>query len=337
MVKAIDRLVKDLGITPEQASGIVGNWMQESSMNTTSFNGAGGGEGAVGLAQWRGARIRKFEGRAKEGEGENYTGPGAGTKLGEATFDQQLSYAIWELQNSHKNAIDKLKQYATDPTTAADIGLGYYEFSAGVDKAMDQLGSHAMLDNRRNYAWTAYQLYNQHSGEDNVLPDQEIVTPDPNAPLLAENTTPEGNTTQATSGSATGKSEVPYFLAKVDDQEVSVNPEFQGGGFNWGASMTTPVSIAQATPVWDTNFSSSPEKVTPVVQTNKNSDNLLTKVDDISNTLGQQTLAIQQLSYGVLALGEAAVSNGNTVINNNGGGGGSRDNSYITIPGQNIV
>lgn len=298
MVKAIDRLVKELGITPEQASGIVGNWMQESSMNTTSFNGAGGGEGAVGLAQWRGARIRKFEGRAKEGEGENYTGSGAGTKLGEATFDQQLSYAIWELQNSHKNAINKLKQYATDPTTAADIGLGYYEFSAGVDKAMDQLGSHAMLDNRRNYAWTAYQLYNQSK------PEESKPVSIPGSPL-------------------------PDYLVRSEKSENQPS-------LDWNSvSSSTPINIAQVTPVWNTSFSSSPEKATPVVTNNKTSDNLLTKVDEISNTLGYQTAAIQQLSCSILELSSIAINTGNTTINNNGGNI-SREPGYISSPGQNI-
>lgn len=337
ITKSIDKLVKRFNLTPEQASGIVGNWMQESGMKTTAFNPEGGGEGAVGLAQWRGARIRKFEGRAKEGEGNNYTGPGAGTSLYDATFDQQLDYAIWELENSHKSAIKKLKE-ASDSTEAADIGLGYYEFSAGLNKALEQLGSHAMLENRRNYAYTALQVYNESpEAKNNILPDEVEVSQGEGDVLLAENITPEGNTTQTTSGgSATGKSEVPYFLAKVDDQEVSVNPEFQGGGFNWGASMTTPVNIAQATPVWNTSFSSSPEKVTPVISTNKNSDNLLTKVDEISNTLGGQTVAIQNLAVGVTALAEVAVTTGNTTINN-GGSNISRDPSFISVPGQNIV
>lgn len=334
MVTAIDKLVKELGITPEQASGIVGNWMQESSLNTTSFNGEGGGEGAVGLAQWRGARIRKFEGRAKEGEGENYTGPGAGNKLGDATFDQQLDYAIWELKNSHKTAVSKLKQLAVDPTTAADIGLGYYEFSAGVDKALEQLGDHARLDKRRDYAWTAYQLYNESNSE--VLPDQ-VTSQNPDAPLLAENVSSENNSSiGGTTVSSNSTDTVPYFLAKVDDQEISVsNPkDYQ---INWGINTERPsVSIAQATPVWNTNFNNSPEKVTPKVTTKTSDTDLLATVDNISETLGQQTVAIQNLAIGVTALADVAVNTGNTTINNNGGYGKKTEPSYIQQPGVNI-
>lgn len=172
---------------------------------------------------------------------------------------------------------------------------------------------------------------------DNNLPDQEVVSQDPNALLLAKNVIPNSDSAPTTSLSSTvtsGKSEVPYFLAKVDDQEVSVNPD--SIEWNWTKGNTTPVNIAQATPVWNTSFSSSPEKVTPVISANKNSDNLLTKVDEISNTLGGQTIAIQNLAVGVTALAEVAVTTGNTTINN-GGSNISRDPSFISVPGQNIV
>tara|TARA_R110000744_G_scaffold1031_3_gene3760 strand:- start:1775 stop:5056 length:3282 start_codon:yes stop_codon:yes gene_type:complete len=47
------------GYTPEQASGIVGNLMAESGsrLDPTAFNTAGGGNGAFGIAQWRGPRL----------------------------------------------------------------------------------------------------------------------------------------------------------------------------------------------------------------------------------------------------------------------------------------
>lgn len=316
VIKSIDKLVSELGITPEQASGIVGNWMQESGLITTITNSSGGGEGAVGIAQWRGDRIKKFE---KRSEGDNYTGPGAGTKLSEATFDQQLDYAIWELKNSHNNAIKKLEQHATDPTTAADIGLGYYEFSSGVDDAIDALGEHAALNNRRNYAWAAYKLYNQSKAE-----EAKFVST-PGSPL-------------------------PDYLVRTEEPEnqagwdwnsvyqVGTEEARPGNQASWGwnsISSATPVSISQATPHWNTSFSSSPEKTTPVTTNNKTSDNLLTKVDEISNTLGYQTAAIQQLSYSILELSSIAINTGNTTINNNGGNI-SREPGYISSPGQNI-
>ena len=46
------------GYTPQQASGIVGNLMAESTsrLDPAAFNTAGGGRGAFGIAQWRGSR-----------------------------------------------------------------------------------------------------------------------------------------------------------------------------------------------------------------------------------------------------------------------------------------
>ena len=46
------------GYTPQQASGIVGNLMAESTsrLDPNAFNTAGGGNGAFGIAQWRGSR-----------------------------------------------------------------------------------------------------------------------------------------------------------------------------------------------------------------------------------------------------------------------------------------
>lgn len=328
MITAVERLVDKLGITPEQASGIVGNWMQESSLNTTAFNGAGGGEGAIGLAQWRGARIRKFEGRAKEGEGENYTGPGAGTKLGDATFDQQLDYAIWELQGSHKNAIDQLKAKATDPTSAADIGLGYYEFSAGIDKALEQLGDHAMLDKRRDYAWTAYQLYNESSGKD-ILPD-ETGTNEPEV-LLADTKSFIPESTPETLPNA------PWAPEVLDNYS---NPEQSNLAFNtipsvWTPKISTEIPISSATPVEGTNFAYSSKKSTSVGPLNKPDENLPGKLDTIVDMLEAQAMATQNLALGVTALGGAVAQNtGGTTINY-GGGNISRDPSYINIP-QNI-
>ena len=306
ITKSINKLVKKFDLTPEQASGIVGNWMQESGMKTTAFNPEGGGEGAVGLAQWRGARIRKFEGKAKNGEGNNYTGPGAGTSLYDATFDQQLDYAIWELENSHKSAIKKLKE-ASDSTEAADIGLGYYEFSAGLNKALEQLGNHAMLENRRNYAYTALQVYNESSeAKNNTIPD-EVPGTNESEVLLAN---AKSSTPNPTISTIPTKSKV---IIGKDGYEYSVAPDYEESIIE--PTYSTPITSAK--PVYaDTNFNNSPEKVTPKVTTKTSDTDLLATVDNISETLGQQTVAIQNLAIGVTALADVAVNTGNTTINN---------------------
>ena len=50
------------GLNPPQASGIVGNLMAESfgSIDPAAYNPSGGGQGALGIAQWRGPRLESL-------------------------------------------------------------------------------------------------------------------------------------------------------------------------------------------------------------------------------------------------------------------------------------
>jgi len=50
------------GLNPPQASGIVGNLMAESfgSIDPAAYNPSGGGQGALGIAQWRGPRLENL-------------------------------------------------------------------------------------------------------------------------------------------------------------------------------------------------------------------------------------------------------------------------------------
>jgi hypothetical protein len=56
-------LITQYGLTAAQAAAVVTNWVGESSLNPRAFNGAGGGTGARGLAQWRGGRTAAFQKR----------------------------------------------------------------------------------------------------------------------------------------------------------------------------------------------------------------------------------------------------------------------------------
>lgn len=57
---AYDYLQKKYGYTPEQAAGVVGNLMQESTFMTNSRNVGDGRDGSdsIGIAQWNGPRAR---------------------------------------------------------------------------------------------------------------------------------------------------------------------------------------------------------------------------------------------------------------------------------------
>jgi hypothetical protein len=113
------------GFTPEQAAGIVGNLQQESGPNLDSlYNPAGGGDGARGIAQWRGVRTNKFV--------ELY-----GTTPDLATLDQQLDFVMYEFTNPIPGASTKpLRAYtgiksSTSAAESAAIFDELYEINGG--------------------------------------------------------------------------------------------------------------------------------------------------------------------------------------------------------------
>ena len=72
------------GWTQAQAAGIVANLTQESGLNPKAFNGAGGGQGAQGVAQWRGNRLTNFQ-------------TFAGHPMNQSTLEEQLAFVNYEL------------------------------------------------------------------------------------------------------------------------------------------------------------------------------------------------------------------------------------------------
>lgn len=55
---AMQYLITRHGLSVDQAAGVVANLQRESGLNPGAFNPAGGGQGARGIAQWRGDRQR---------------------------------------------------------------------------------------------------------------------------------------------------------------------------------------------------------------------------------------------------------------------------------------
>lgn len=102
------------GYTPEQASGFVGNFFAESSLDPTALNPDDKGKPAFGLAQWRGDRydgLRRFS---------------AVNTLDYTTLHAQLLYTVYELNGSEKRANSKLKSAKT-AREAAYMITRYYE------------------------------------------------------------------------------------------------------------------------------------------------------------------------------------------------------------------
>jgi len=90
----ITNKLKAMGYTTDQARAIAGNLQAESGLDTGAYNPRGGGQGARGLGQWRGARqdaFKKMFGHGVEG----------------STEDEQLKFLKYKLDTNlrYKNAL----------------------------------------------------------------------------------------------------------------------------------------------------------------------------------------------------------------------------------------
>jgi hypothetical protein len=108
------------GWSPAQAAGIIGNLQAESGLNPQAFNGAGGGRGAAGIAQWRGSRQTDFQ-------------EFAGVPLSQSTYQQQLDFVNYELTQGKEKAAGTRLKATTTAADAATVVDKYYERSEGTD------------------------------------------------------------------------------------------------------------------------------------------------------------------------------------------------------------
>lgn len=104
-----ERMVKN-GIPEHIASGFVGNFVAESSLNPGVTNSIG----AFGLGQWLGSRKKDLNNFAKQ-QGKSASDPLV-----------QADFVSWELQNTEKNAAKKIFE-SKDPIQAATSIMNYYE------------------------------------------------------------------------------------------------------------------------------------------------------------------------------------------------------------------
>lgn len=109
------------GWTEEQAAGIVGNLIKESSLDPRAYNKSGIEE-SFGLAQWNSVGSPERVANAKRVMGVS--------DIRKATFDQQLEFIDWELKNTERTAADRLRN-ATTATVAAEQFDIFYERSDG--------------------------------------------------------------------------------------------------------------------------------------------------------------------------------------------------------------
>ena len=123
--------MEKLNLEPFQAMGFIGNFHYESGGNFHPLAHHGGyigpcnGKAAFGIAQWTGVRRKRLV--------ERY-----GTT---PTLEQEAEYVVWELNNlkEYKDTLSRLRK-TTNVVEAASVVFGYYEFSAGVEKALQAMG-----------------------------------------------------------------------------------------------------------------------------------------------------------------------------------------------------
>lgn len=121
------------GWTKEQAAGIVGNLFVESGLRTDAV---GDGGRAYGIAQWHPDRQATFK--------REY-----GKDIRESTFQEQLEFVNWELNNSEKKAGNRLRG-ASSAQDAAAIVDESYERSAGIHR--EQRMANAAAISQGDYA-----------------------------------------------------------------------------------------------------------------------------------------------------------------------------------------
>lgn len=134
------------GLTPVQAAGIVGNWIQESSLNPETVNGIG----ASGIGQWLGSRRENLITFASN-RGKDWT-----------DLDTQIDFALWEMNEGGEFFnIDGARDdfYSTDSPSKAAVAFRKGYERPGKSEANDS--------NRINKAETAFDEWNKTNPSSN--------------------------------------------------------------------------------------------------------------------------------------------------------------------------
>lgn len=183
-------------LQPYQAAGIVGNLMQESTMNTGARNRGDGRDGtdSVGIGQWNGDRARALHA---------YAGDNVGN------LDTQLDFVLHEMQNGRESAAYKQLMDANDVHGATSAMISY-ERPAGWS-AKNPTAGHG-FDNR--LAW---------AGELMGLSPEEIASASPKSEQLlaqANNQT----ITKENAGKPYNDGVISYFQNKANPDTAPKQP-----------------------------------------------------------------------------------------------------------------
>lgn len=98
------------GLSAGQTKGVAAGIFAESGGNPEAFNGTGGGQGAYGIGQWRGVRLKNLF--AMFGN--------------HPTLEQQLQFMSWEMKHGYSNAARNIGA-TNDPRLASQAFIYDYE------------------------------------------------------------------------------------------------------------------------------------------------------------------------------------------------------------------
>ena len=232
-------LIDKGGLTPVQAAGIVGNWIQESSLDTSVVNKIG----ATGIGQWLDDRRNNLMNFAAK-RGKDWR-----------DLDTQLDFALWEMKDGgqffNTNGV-RDKFYSTNSASEAAV---YFR------KGYERPGEHEANDpNRTSKAETALDEYYKSSSKtgkydiSKSTQEEKIITKNPNGtldikPLDYDFQNSEDNS-QYFGGSGLGfldKRSFAGFVSAGDAVPPSVNNR-SGSSINIGQiTVTAPNGVAPMT------------------------------------------------------------------------------------------
>ena len=338
ILKAMDFAMKELRMTKEQAAGLVGNFLRESQLVTTAKNPD---SPATGIAQWLGVRRRAFEhGKLSEKEKKagwkHYDGPGSGKSLGDASFEEQLQFVKWEMENipAYREGLKKIKA-SKDHLEAARNVFGYYEFSAGPeksaqhmeDKGQDGWGS---LKKGENFAGDALLTYNSFKGDtlentntNSTNSEESIYMAD------ASSTTPDNYVEQRTDKGSS--------ISTYDWSTAGVNSFGSDSGLIMAqSSILAPEKVTPTTPTSEKsipgNTSESAGRELIADAEKDKTEDLYTKVSDINENIKllSKTSIAQAEAINNVSTAIASLKFGGNI--NMGGGDGRTKVQSITTP-----
>lgn len=338
ILKAMDFAMKELGMTKEQAAGLVGNFLRESQLVTTAKNPD---SPATGIAQWLGVRRRAFEhGKLSEEEKKagwkHYDGPGSGKSLGDASFEEQLQFVKWEMENipAYREGLKKIKA-SKDHLEAARNVFGYYEFSAGPEKSaqhMEDKGQDGWrsLKKGENFAGDALLTYNSFKGDtlentntNSTNSEESIYMAD------ASSTTPDNYVEQRTDKGSS--------ISTYDWSTAGVNSFGSDSGLIMAqSSILAPEKVTPTTPTSEKsipgNTSESAGRELIADAEKDKTEDLYTKVSDINENIKllSKTSIAQAEAINNVSTAIASLKFGGNI--NMGGGDGRTKVQSITTP-----